>query len=305
MHRGGEFRVWTCAYFVVMSTSHIHIRRFISHYTYIYYRYILINNFLEFRFLKKLLIESKIDVNYIHHEFNVGVNGNFYWAFQQCKGRYIALCEGDDYWLNKNKLQLQVDFLEKSSIHAFCFHNSLCFDQNSQSFTIEFPGLKKNTDFNLDNFIDKNFVPTASVVFLKDFLNPLPEWYKNILYGDYAIYLLVLFRSKKKAHYFSEVMSVYRLHNNGVFTALTKSDSGELKKNKHFIEFYKYFYFNVFDSVYKKRVRDIISYYHLSIILLLLRSKTPLKSIRGVFIFLTFNPLYFFKKIKTILYNKL
>ncbi len=175
-------------------------------------------------------IGNKVIINYIHHSKNIGVNSNFSLAFQECRGKYIALCEGDDYWTNNNKLQLQVDFLESNLDYALCFHNSICFDQNINSNTIEFPGIKDDKDFAIDDFLSKNFVPTASVVFTKDFLHPLPLWYKNILFGDYAIYLLILFRTKKKAYYLSNLMSVYRLHNNGVFTSLTRSSLGEIKK---------------------------------------------------------------------------
>src|ERR1035437_6654292 len=62
-------------------------------------------------------------IKYFRQKENLGMNSNGIFALSKCIGKYIALCEGDDYWTDPYKLQKQVIFLETNSHIAGCFHD--------------------------------------------------------------------------------------------------------------------------------------------------------------------------------------
>lgn len=171
-----------------------------------------------------------------------GILRNF--ILPRISGKYFALCEGDDYWTDSNKLQKQVDFLESHSDYSICFHPVKLIYEDNPNKTYVYPSkktFKQNLDF--ERLLKWNFIQTNSVVYRWRFVNEnvqdiIPN---GILPGDW--YLHLCHAQVGKIGALKEVMSVYRKHSGGIWY-----DTDAVNKNLHRrhgikeLKFYKYVY---------------------------------------------------------------
>lgn len=143
---------------------------------------------------------------------NYGIAKNWKRVLSYCKGKYIAMCEGDDYWTDPQKLQKQIDFLESNPDFSAVTHEVEIVDEiNSGRTNVFF----KNDITNLQQAFD-NFVPTCSLVLRNTNLEKhFPDYIKyDILTADKT--LLLGLTSTGKIKFLDEKMSVYRIHEKGV-----------------------------------------------------------------------------------------
>lgn len=130
-------------------------------------------------------------------------------CYRSAKGKYIALCEGDDYWTDTFKLQKQVDFLEENNTYSLCFHRATVINEKGDSW--QFKTNYKN-EYNGKDLFSEWFIPTASVVF-KNVTLDYDFLFGNIK-GDLSLFLELAQYGKMK--FINEDMSVYRKHEGGV-----------------------------------------------------------------------------------------
>ena len=158
-------------------------------------------------------------IKYTRHERNKGMMPNFIWALEQTKGKYIALCEGDDYWIDPLKLQRQVDFLEANPSFSFCFSNISHVDQFDKELSEGWPN--RNGAFTLTKRMlgEEYLIPTPTILFKNNIINKERlEKMSNSPLGDYLLSSLLLLEGK--GYYFPDKMASYRHHDNGVFSKI-------------------------------------------------------------------------------------
>ena len=149
-----------------------------------------------------------------------GRRGSAVFNFPRARGKYIALCEGDDYWTDPLKLQKQVDFLENHLEYSVCGH---CFQSyiESESKLLDYDTGIDGT-YALEDLISRNvFCSTLSVVFRKESLD-----LERVSRCRRSLDLILAYMLLKEGKGFcmNDVMAVYRLHSMGVWSG---SDSNK------------------------------------------------------------------------------
>jgi glycosyltransferase involved in cell wall biosynthesis len=132
-----------------------------------------------------------------------------------CRGEYVAMCEGDDYWTDPFKLQRQVDFLENNPGYAICHHNMLVtYEDGSPSHRFNTEDQKQTSSIE-DLLEDRWFMATASWMYRNYFLeNDFADWHAKAAAGDWAI--MIQLAAQGKIGYLPETMGVYRKHSAGL-----------------------------------------------------------------------------------------
>jgi len=154
-------------------------------------------------------------IKVITSDTNVGMIKNSIRTTLACNGKYVAYCEGDDYWNRTDKLQMQVDFLEKNPKYGMVHSNANLFNTKSRVMYQSYLNLSSDLDDSnayYEILTDIRHVFTPTVCVRKDLLfqiiNNEPECSsEQFLMGDLQIWLEVAHISKVK--YFAESFSTY------------------------------------------------------------------------------------------------
>jgi glycosyltransferase involved in cell wall biosynthesis len=222
-----------------------------------------------------------------YYDKNIGMMANMIETLNRCKGKYIALLEGDDYWTYKNKLQEQIDFLEKNNEASFCFHNASVIYENSSRKKEPFANIEER--FYSGSEIIKNWiVPTASVVFRNRKIN-FPAFAMQCAHGDILLFLLLL--EYGKAYALTTTWCVYRknsdsiTNSNNINTAYLKKVIQQNKKTNIF-----------FKKKYHKVLLSQRKYWELALITALRKNRRYVRMILNIFVFTIKSPDHVVKK---------
>lgn len=141
---------------------------------------------------------------------NIGLIKNYMRTIKECNGKYIAICDGDDYWIDEYKLQKQVDFLEQNSDYSIVYSPiyRLLTDGNLvESYTSK---IRLTLDFK--DLIFENSIPSVSSMFrnIQD-LEVIPPWISKFPYGDWPTYLWTI-KNGGKIYCIEDITAVYRFN---------------------------------------------------------------------------------------------
>lgn len=222
-------------------------------------------------------------IKYFKHEQNLGMMPNFIFALQQCEGKYIAMCEGDDYWIDSLKLQKQVGFLEDNIKYISHSHNVFFKDERNQESIPSLFSKLPTRDLLIDDVCPLRCFHTASLTFRKSaIINFNFEFLANkILSGDKYIYLNLFLQGSM--FYEETPMAFYRRHEGGASTSekLVQFLNSDVKLYNYFV--------NKVDIELKNKIKEAANYYKVERFNYLMNEKLSLKLI-----------IYYFKLISIL-----
>jgi glycosyltransferase involved in cell wall biosynthesis len=188
-------------------------------------------------------------IRIIASDTNIGMQKNFIRTLEACTGKYIALCEGDDYWTDPLKLQKQIDFLDRNKEYVITYTSAEAF--NEQGSVNNFIGgtLKDLESIELQKAASIN---TLTVCF-KNVLQALPPEFICSKFGD--LFLWSLLGAYGKGKYLQDVLpSKYRIHDGGVFSKKSERQKFEMNFQTSFALY----------SYYKRINHTVLSNYFLN-----------------------------------------
>lgn len=146
---------------------------------------------------------------------------------RELKGKYIAMCEGDDYWTDTNKLQMQIDYMKSHSGCMMTAHNATilnCITSERKKFISH----REEKDLSINEIVSES-IPTASYVCRREAFD-MEDFFLDIDVGDYSLQLYCF--AKGKVHYFDQDMCVYRYLSEGSWAS---------KQGKNFCHTLRYY----------------------------------------------------------------
>lgn len=158
----------------------------------------------------RVLLNDRADVIYV--DGRPTGRWNYTNTLSQARGAYVAMLDGDDYWVHPRKLQLQVDRLRAEPDLALCCTAYEVVDQDrpGEPGPVKRPSGQRSRYTRFDLLGGRHIGPPAVIVFVRERLGPFPDWIYTLPNSDIAIYYLIARHGD--VGYIDEVTAHYRRH---------------------------------------------------------------------------------------------
>lgn len=178
------------------------------------------------------------------------------------RGKYIAYCEGDDYWLYEGKLQRQYDLMEAHPEISLCYHNAVLHNEEKDEMTLNVVGQESGYITDSDIICpSKGWYPTASSFYRTAYLAEKPDLHAPTGDEEMRCYMAC----KGKIYFFNQAWCVYRWFSKGAWNAKYCDDRTIAEKYNwdlvHFLKCFNQYSNRKYEKYFYKRIRHTFLYY--------------------------------------------
>lgn len=158
-------------------------------------------------------------IKFNRRQENLGMHGNWAKSISDCKGDFIAILEGDDYWCDNHKLEKQLERLKTSPNASLCFTNARVLLPDGKFHPYDYVD-KEGRNHTTASFLALNFnpIPTCSILFRKTAFDGFPPPYYQSPFADWVLHSILI--QNGEFLYLDSPTCVYRQHAGGVWSGI-------------------------------------------------------------------------------------
>jgi len=199
------------------------------------------------------IIESYMEkypdkIRLLDNSKNLGLQHNFFRTLQECKGEFIAYCEGDDYWSDPLKLQKQVNVFNTNPDVVFCYTNAVILNQDKISNVSILEERNCEAKFDLLEYMNSyHGMPMLTCMFKSKYIKQqMPDFVYNVIQLDYMFRFLI--GQHGSFYYLPEVTGVYRRHEGGITNNTIPFLKSTIYVNQQLNKYFNYKYNSFFGN---------------------------------------------------------